>query len=228
MSGSQQQRPPRPPPSGQTTVGLGIVEAVRERDQTTPPSGTERHHFRPELEQANTSLVLSEFHRLEGKVDALIVDLRAERTARDALVRNVAEHRNLTREALTRSMQRDSDLAASVSSLSDEVAQIGAAVIRIEATLGRAPQAISIGRASQQGDLTPAELHALEQGSGLLGVVGRLVANDVRSAQEAGRAAGQSAARRTGAIVGVASTCGTIAAATADHWAPALLKLFGG
>lgn len=224
----QKRFPPRPAQSGQTSVGLGIVEAVRERDQTTPPSGTERERFRPELEQANTSLVLSEFHRLEGKVDAVITDLRAERTARGAIARVVAEDRALSREAHVRAMQRDSELASSVASLSDEVGRIGAAVIRIEATLGKAPQAISIGRASQQGDLTPAELHALEQGSGLLGVVGRLVANDVRSAQEAGRAAGQSAARRTGAIVGVASTCGTIAAATADHWAPALLKLFGG
>ena len=224
----QKRFPPRPAPSGQTSVGLGIVEAVRERDQTTPPSGTERERFRPALGQANTSLVLSEFHRLEGKVDAVITDLRAERTARGAIARVVAEDRALSREAHMRAMQRDSELASSVASLSDEMGRVGAAVIRIEATLGKAPQAISIGRASQQGDLTPAELHALEQGSGLLGVVGRLVANDVRSAQEAGRAAGQSAARRTGAIVGVASTCGTIAAATADHWAPALLKLFGG
>ncbi len=229
-------RPPPPRPSGQTTVGLGVIEGerarasgpVRDRDQTTPPSGAERHQFRPEFEQANTSLVLSEFHRLEGKVDAVITDLRAERTARGAIARVVAEDRALSREAHMRAMQRDSELASSVASLSDEMGRVGAAVIRIEATLGKAPQAISLGRASQQGDLTPAELHALEQGSGLLGVVGRLVANDVRSAQEAGRAAGQSAARRTGAIVGVASTCGTIAAATADHWAPALLRIFGG
>lgn len=222
-------RPPPPPrPSGRTSVGLGVAELVREREQTTPPSGTERERFRPELEQANTSLVLSEFHRLEGKVDALIVDLRAERAARDALSRNVAEHRNLTREALTRSMQRDSELAASVSSVSDEVARIGAAVIRIESTIGTPPQDISIGRASQQGDLTPAELTALERGTGLMGIVGRLVANDVRAAQEAGRAAGQSAARRTGVLVGGLSTGATLAAATAEHWAPLVFRLFGG
>lgn len=222
-------RPPPPPrPSGRTSVGLGVAELVREREQTTPPSGIESQHFRPEIEQANTSLVLSEFHRLEGKVDALIVDLRSERVARDALARQLAEHGDLTRVALVRSMQRDSEIAASVSSVSDEVGRIGAAVIRIESTLGTPPQAISIGRASQQGDLTPAELTALEQGTGLLGVVGRLVANDVRMAQEAGRAAGQSAARRTGVLVGGASSAVTLAAATAEHWAPLLVRLFGG
>lgn len=219
-------KPPRP--SGQTTVGLGVAETIRERDQTTPPSGTERERFAPQLEQANTSLVLSEFHRLEGKVDALILDLRTERVARDAIARQLAENRDLSREAAIRSMQRDSDLAASVASVSEETARIGAAVIRIETTLGKPPQQISLDRASQQGDLTAAELTALEQGTGLLRVVGRLVANDVRMAQEAGRIAGQSAARKTGVIVGGASSAVTLAAATSEHWAPLLVRLFGG
>jgi hypothetical protein len=210
-------------------VGLGVIEGARARaDQVTPPSGVEQQNFRPELEQANTSLVLSEFHRLEGKVDALIADLRAERVARNGIALQLADDRGLTRDALTRALQRDADLSGSVSSLSGEVAEIGAAVIRIETALGKPPQDISLGRASQQGDLTPAELTALEQGSGLQGIVGRLVANDVRAAQEAGRSAGQTAARRTGVIVGGASSAVTLAAATAEHWAPLLVRLFGG
>ena len=226
---SDRQQPPPPRPSGQTTVGLGVIEGARARaDQVTPPSGVEQQNFRPELEQANTSLVLSEFHRLEGKVDALIADLRAERVARNGIALQLADDRGLTRDALTRALQRDADLSGSVSSLSGEVAEIGAAVIRIETALGKPPQDISLGRASQQGDLTPAELTALEQGSGLQGIVGRLVANDVRAAQEAGRSAGQTAARRTGVIVGGASSAVTLAAATAEHWAPLLVRLFGG
>lgn len=233
-------RPPPPRPSGRTAVGLGVAELVREReaevdaarirdrDQVTPPSGIERDRYGATLNKADTSLVLAELHRLEEKVDAAITDLRAERVARDGIAMQLADDRGLSRGFQVRAIDRIERLERGIGALSDTIAEVGTALIRIEATLGKAPQSISISRASQQGDLTPAELTALEQGSGLLGVVGRLVANDVRSAQEAGRAAGQSAARRTGAIVGVASTCGTVAAATADHWAPALLRLFGG
>jgi len=228
-------KPPRPM-SSVTSVGIGAVESEplpREREQVTPPSGTQQQSA---LRQADVSLILTEIHRIEEKVDATITDLRATRAAVNGVVLQVSDERGLQREARMRAMDRFDALDRTVAGLSEAVGSVSAAVLRIEAAVGQPPQRISLARASQQHELTAAELTALEQGSGLFGVVGRLVANDARSAMAAGEAAGTIAgqeagrqvARRSGVVVGLVSTAGTVAAATADHWVPLVKALFGG
>ena len=209
-------------------------------EKVTPPNGSERDPQtlatlrRGDVElvlehvRRNRMEVLSRIAQVESKVDGGIDDIRQIRGTLATINRSVAEERDIIRDGLVRGLQRDAERATAIRNLSSEVAALGAAVIRIEAAVGKPPEEISLGRASQTGDLTAAELEALEKGSGLFRIVGRLIANDVRAAQEAGRAAGAAAARRTGTIVGIASTAGTVAAATAEHWVPALIRMFGG
>ena len=228
-------KPPRPM-SSVTSVGIGAVEESplpRDREQITPPSGTQQQTA---LRQGDVSLILTEIHRIEAKVDATITDLRATRAAVNGTALQLSDERSTQRDARLRAMDRLDAIDRTVAGLSEAVGSVGAAVIRIEAAVGQPPQKINIARASQQHELTAAELTALEQGSGLFGVVGRLVANDARSAMAAGEAAGTIAgqeagrqvARRSGVVVGLVSTAGTVAAATADHWVPIVKAVFGG
>lgn len=177
--------PPPPEPSGRTLVGIEpprpavrLAPALRREESQTPPSG----------------------------IDVTVPRTKAQEVAENALTAQVAELRGLMGEVIDRLTARQDKADAAIregkvalGAMSTDVADTKAEVMLLSSTIGKAPQKIDVERASQHGNLTAAELTALEQGSGILGMIGRLVARDVRDAQEAGRiaahAAGQAAAR---------------------------------
>ena len=155
-------RPPPPRPSGQTTVGLGVIEGERARasgplsreEPVTPPGGTDAGALR----RGDVSLLLQEIHaaradgddrieRVEAKVDALITDLRGllatQRTRDEALFSLLG-----TPEALRKHGEQLSTLTAAVRTLDQRI--------------GHPPSTEDFARASQV-DATPEQIAQLEQ-----------------------------------------------------------------
>jgi len=99
------------------------------------------------------------------------------------LTKQVAELRGIMLEVVERLTKRQDTADLAARTMSNDVADTKAEVLRLGAQLGRAPQKIDVVRASQHGNLTAAELTALEQGTGVLGLLGRLVARDARIEQ---------------------------------------------
>ncbi len=155
-------RPPPPRPSGQTTVGLGVIEGERARvsgplsreEAITPPSGTDAEQLR----RADVSLLLREIHASEersrardeetaARVDGLISDLRGllatQRTRDEALFSLLG-----TPEAVRKHGEQLSTLTAAVRTLDQRI--------------GHPPSTEDFARASQV-DATPEQIAQLEQ-----------------------------------------------------------------
>lgn len=193
-------------PQEHTSVGLGVVEGSRvragARNGDTPPSGTyvgengngpktPRDPVTAQLAQGDASLILSQINRsvakhehdneiIAGQIDALIIDSRADRAKLDGLRREVRALRAYAVRTHDQGAQK-SDTKAIKAELDD----MRAMLIRIEAALGRAPTKLE-ARASQQEEMTAAQMVELEQGTGALGVVGRLVAGQARLMRRVG------------------------------------------
>lgn len=155
---------PPPRPSGQTTVGLGVLEGARERERIhtplereeaiTPPSGTDAEQLR----RADVSLLLREIHESEersrardeetaARVDGLITDLRgllATQRSRD--------------EALFSLL----GIPEAMRKLEERQAITQAAVRALDTRVGYPPSTEDFARASAH-DVTPEQLAKLEQ-----------------------------------------------------------------
>jgi hypothetical protein len=187
-----------PRPSEPTRVGLGVIEGSRARSDTTdrdvgngPP--TPRSRVTADLAGADTSVVLEHINRavdqrkrehedllqvvddLADKVDALITDGRGDRAKLDGVRRELAS----LRAHAVRLVQRGEATAKELDELRGAMLTLAGQVGTLVELVGRPPQKLS-ALASQQEQLTAAELVELERGTGLAGVVGRLVANDSR------------------------------------------------
>lgn len=165
---------PRARESAHTLPGLepsrGTVHALRTQPHRsiTPTSPTSAL-----IARTDPAAVLERLDVVEGKIDELIKDWRADRRLLDVVRGEVRMLRlrisRLVDEAATKTAVRH---------LAGEVDDVKATVMRIDSALGRPPQKLE-QRASQS-EYTPAELVELEQGTGLAGVVGRLVAGQAR------------------------------------------------
>lgn len=151
---------PPPRPSGQTTVGLGVIEGARARElelvesKTTPPSGTERERFGGALREADVSLLLERIRATEEKQDATITDLRG--LAAD--VRALLGSMRTRDEALFALLPLPEQTAA----LARRVVEVQQAVVALDRRVGMPPSTEDFARASHA-DTTPEELARLEQ-----------------------------------------------------------------
>lgn len=149
----------------------------------------DRERERIAAEEKRRKAYLERENERDGKVDAMIRDVRA-----------------------AVKMMREKDAAAD--HRAGQLLAIDGRVASLTSVVGKAPQKLET-RASQVGELTAAELTELEQGTGLAGVVGRLVAGQKRLERR----------------VGLAAALGALAAGS-PSWAPPaidlLSRIFGG
>lgn len=176
----------------------------------------------------------------QGSVRACLAQGRETRKILEERFDRFEERTSHVVAGLTRKLDETQSAVSRLEARPDHTIAIG----HIVEVLGTPPQKIDVLRASQIGQLTAAELTELERGTGVQGMIGRLVAHDVRVAQAAGKAAGvaageaagksaaKSASRRTGAVTASASAAVVVLAETADHWGPPVVRLlsslFGG
>jgi len=209
---------PPPRPSGHTVVGLGAVESNgngrHDREESpTPPSGfslpPELRMMSPQelalyaieqVRETRDELIRHDANRKthderrDGKIDALISDVRALMAAtktRDealfgllglpALVETLAAATVANQEAIVA-------IAGKVEATEDKLSAL-------DERIGLPPEKIDLGRASLVKEHTAAELTAMEQeGTGLFAIVARLVAGQSRMAKRVAIGAGLSAA----------------------------------
>ena len=93
------------------------------------------------------------------------------------------------------------------------------ALTNIDKRIGQLPERVDLLRASQLGVLTPDELSAIEKGTGLSGMVGRLVAGQIETSTKLARVIGL----RAGIGAGL-----TAVLTSSPTWLPALMDLIGG
>ncbi len=195
---------PPPRPSGHTVVGLGVVEARNgngHRDDTpTPESGIDLE-TRGNMGVEEGVLYLGEQMRRLAD-EAHKAQLVTARAAAHAELAETSADRNGER---LRELQGDVDtlraamLGEVIPALEKQnkalarIVELQAAVVALDVRLGQPPTKLD-QRSSQVGELTAAELTELEQGTGLAGVVGRLVAGQARLAKRVGIGAGVAAA----------------------------------
>jgi chromosome segregation ATPase len=189
-----------------TRVGLGVAETrFAARNGDTPPSGIPM-----QLARGDVSIILERLIAAEEKIDALISDGRGDRAKLDGIRR---ELRTLRLYAV-RVAQHGEAHAKELDEIKGHMLALAGQIATVVESIGKAPQKLS-ERQSQQGELTKEELEQLEQGTGLAGVVGRLVAGQKRLERR----------------VGTAAVLGGLAASS-PSWAPAVVdvvsKLFGG
>lgn len=119
-------------------------------------------------------------------------------------------------------------LAADKRELKDAINQVSKKVDETHALIGTLPEKVNLERLSSHGDATAEELVAAERGTGILGMLGRLVARDVRAAKQLAQEAGRSAGRSAGVVSSVVTTVAT----TSPVWGPPLFeaakRVFGG
>lgn len=142
-------QPPPPRPSGQTTVGLGVIEGERARaleplsreDPVTPPSGTDADALR----RGDVSLLLQEIHSARADTDDRIdrVEAKVDALRDEALFALLG-----TPEAVRKHGEQLSALTAAVRSL--------------DVRIGHPPSTEDFARASQV-DATPEQIAQLEQ-----------------------------------------------------------------
>lgn len=184
-------RPPAPP-SGQTMVGMGAVEArgLAREEAVTPPRGSE--DIGDPLRAGDVSLLLGELRRLGEKQDATIDDVRA-----------LALEVRRAREA-TASAERLGEAVFGLLPLPRLVSELVEAVRALDARIGRPPSAEDFARASHA-DATPEELARLEEAARLGTGIWRFVMDlHLRSSRHSARAAGVAAgvSGSGGAVVG--------------------------
>lgn len=191
---------PRPRSSGHTQVGLGVVEARNGNGDITPPSGVDLEtlsqmgveegvlylgeqvkRLADAEHKAHTVIAKAAAHAelAEQSADAASEDLRAIRDDLESL--KLA----LLGEVLPALRHVQPTL--------ERVVELQKAVVGLDQRLGQPPQKLD-QRSSQVGELTAAELTELEQGTGLAGVAGRLVAGQARLAKRVGLGAAAAAA----------------------------------
>jgi hypothetical protein len=201
--------------SGRTLVG---IEPPRNGD-ITPPSGIDLPRDLRSMTTHQLALYAIE-HGKETRDNFMRLD--RERRERERARLKAEEERR--KAYLQRELERDAridglitDVRGAVQMMREKDAALDerdGRFLELAARVGQAPQKLEM-RASQVGELTAAELTELEQGTGLAGVVGRLVAGQKRLERR----------------VGLAAALGSIAASS-PSWAPAavdlLSKVFGG
>ena len=157
-----------------------------------------------------------------GKVDACIQDIRDYRAEQ----RKDAEAYKAHFDAFTADLMRS--LAADKRELKDAINQVSKKSNETHALIGTLPEKVNLERLSSHGDATAEELVAAERGTGILGMLGRLVARDVRAAKQLAQEAGRSAGRSAGVVSSVVTTVAT----TSPVWGPPLFeaakRVFGG
>jgi hypothetical protein len=199
-------RIPPPRPSGHTVVGLGLVEARNGNGESTPPSGIDLDTLGQMGLEAGVMYLGEQVKRLADE----------EHRAHTVIAR-AAAHAELAETSADRNGERLRELQSDVDTIRAallgevipalerqskalaRIVELQAAVVALDARLGQPPTKLD-QRSSQVGELTAAELTELEQGTGLAGVVGRLVAGQARLAKRVGIGAGVAAAAAPVAI----------------------------
>lgn len=236
-------RIPPPRPSGHTAVGLGAVEARNgghvidpreERDEAITPRSLE-------LDVEALRGLAGDDDASRSAVDYLAGQLRALRetvTRQDGTLAATARHAHGAEQAVARledkAEERHKEVLTAISGVSGALGDVAAKVVDLDLQIGKEPEKVDLMRASQVGNLTAAELTQLEQGTGLKGLVGRLVAGLAR-AREADRALAEDLAKKLGRLAGIragVSAGATALATTAPGWVPHAVTLakqiFGG
>lgn len=207
-------RPAPPRLSGQTMVGMGVVEGasaratVEREEPVTPPSGTDRDALR----RADVSLLLQEIHAAAVKTDDKVERLEAKV---DAAISDVRELAHTLRSSLAHTTTRDEALF-SLLGLPEAVRKLGErqtmtqeAVRSLDARIGYPPSTENFARASVH-DVTPEQLAELERdhklGTGLWRFVMQLHLRAGRSVPLAAGVSGSGGALIGGLIVELAKT----------------------
>lgn len=206
--------------SGRTLVGLEAPSDV------TPPSGIDLPR---DLRQMTTHQLA--LYAIEHGKETRENFMRLDRERRERERQRVKAEEERRKAYLQREIERDGRIDGLITDVREAVQlmrakdaaldesdgkflELAGRVATLTTALGQPPQKLET-RASQVGELTAAELTELEQGTGLAGVVGRLVAGQKRLERR----------------VGLAAALGSIAASS-PSWAPAAVdlvtKIFGG
>jgi hypothetical protein len=199
-------------PSGHTVVGLGAVEARngnghRDREESpTPPSGIDLDTLGQMGLEAGVMYLGEQLRRMAD-----------EEHRSHSVIARAAAHAELAETSADRAVERLRELQGDVDTMRAamlgevipalerqskalaRIVELQAAVVALDTRLGQPPTKLD-QRSSQVGELTAAELTELEQGTGLAGVVGRLVAGQARLAKRVGIGAGVAAAAAPVAI----------------------------
>lgn len=237
-------RIPLPRPSGHTVVGLGAVEA-RNGGHAIDPREEHDEAVTPRSMEIDTEslrgLAGNDEDARRGSVDYLagqLREMREEIARQGTLSAATARHTHGAERAVvqleTKAEERHKELLGALKGVSDAVGDLAGQVVNLDLQIGKEPEKIDLTRASQVGNLTAEELTQLEHGTGLKGLVGRLVAGLAR-AREADRALAEDLAKKLGRLAGIragVSAGATALATTAPGWVPHAVEfakqIFGG
>lgn len=213
--------PPRPRPSAHTQVGLGAVEAGNGND-ATPPSGIDLNALSKMGVEGGVLYLGGQIDRVADDLHREYSELRASQRRKHAenqetiarlehVSSRAAAHAELAEQAADSTLDAVHALREELDSVKlallgevlpalrhvqptlERVVELQRAVVALAEQLGQPPQKLD-QRSSQIGELTAEELVELEQGTGLAGVVGRLVAGQARLAKRVGIGAAVAAA----------------------------------
>lgn len=130
--------------------------------------------------------ILAAIDVLSSKVDGLLTDSRHDNTSNKATFDGIRRELRALRHRVETSSSEE---------LKKQLDELQGQLLTVAGVLGRAPAKLD-SRVSQTGQLTAEEIAELERGTGVAGVVGRLVVGQDKLV------------RRTGAVAGGVATAG--------------------